>query len=88
MIAKPFHATRSFIRIEILIFQGQERLDLEFVPRPLFVAGAGKYEDAAGILDKKCCWKCPKFAALILGDELGELVLTVSFPFLVHSRCL
>ena len=60
MIAKPFHATRSFIRIEILIFQGQERLDLEFVPRPLFVAGAGKYEDAAGILDKKWLLKMPK----------------------------
>ena len=53
MIAKPFHARRPFIRIEILIFQGQERLDLEFVPRPLFVAGAGKYEDACRRIDKK-----------------------------------
>lgn len=51
--AKPFHATRPFIRIEILIFQGQERLDLEFVPRPLFVAGAGKYEDACRHIEKQ-----------------------------------
>ena len=64
MIANPFHVTRPFIRIEILIFQGQERqvflsnltisnYNFEFVPRPLFVADARKYEDACRHIEKK-----------------------------------
>ena len=64
IITKPIHATRPFIRIEILIFQGQGRpvfssnltisnYNFEFVPRPLFVAGAGKYEDACRHIGKK-----------------------------------
>ena len=77
VITKPFHATQPFIRIEILIFQGQERqvfssnltisnYNFEFVPRPLFVADARKYEDACRHIEKKGRWKYPKFAALVI----------------------
>ena len=63
VITKPFHATQPFIRIEILIFQDQERqvfssnltisnYNFEFVPRPLFVAGAEKYIDACRHIGK------------------------------------
>ena len=80
VITKPFHATQPFIRIEILIFQGQERqvfssnltisnYNFEFVPRPLFVAGAELIRRRLQAYWKK-----------ILDDEVGELVLTVSFP--------
>ena len=71
IITKPIHATRPFIRIEILIFQGQERqvfssnltnsnYNFEFVPRPLFFAGAVKYEDACRHIGKKWLLKMPK----------------------------
>ena len=64
MIAKPFLATRPFIRIEILNLQGQERqvfssnptisnCNFEFIPRAFFVEEAGKYEDARHIEKKK-----------------------------------
>ena len=60
MIAKPFHATRPFIRIEILLQERQvfssnltiSNYNFEFVPRPLFVAGAEKYEDACRHIGK------------------------------------
>ena len=75
IITKTIHATRPFIRIEILIFQGQERpvfssnlsisnYNFEFVPRSLFVAGAGKYEDACRHIGKKWLLKMPKVCSL------------------------
>ena len=60
---QAFSRYTALYRIEILIFQGQERLDLEFVPRPLFVAGAGKYEAACRHTEKKKKkgrWKLPQ----------------------------
>ena len=71
MIAKPFLATRPFIRIEILNLQGQERqvfssnptisnCNFEFIPRAFFVEEAGKYEDARHIEKKKGPLKMPQ----------------------------
>ena len=63
MIAKPFLATRPFIRIETINLQGQERqvfsnnltisnCNFEFIPRAFFVEDAGKHEDARHIKQK------------------------------------
>ena len=68
MIAKPFHATRPFIRIEILRQERQvfsSNLTISNTTLNLFqglsfiVEGAGKYEDARHIEKKMAAENAP-----------------------------